>query len=169
MADTSAYSTADDLLLGDIPLPGYLSPERYVTDAAKEIDSKIGFLYVTPVDLSAQADPQVSRPVRLLLQRINNFLASGRLLLAINSGNEDSQAHAYGLYLVNDATLALAQIASGEIPLDIPKVPGAGGADKVTAPLLSNLDPESNVEAFYDRIVNPNFSFGPLGGNGVIL
>jgi hypothetical protein len=40
-----AYSAVTDLLTGDLPLPSYVSPVKFVDDAADEIDSKIGFLY----------------------------------------------------------------------------------------------------------------------------
>lgn len=153
MAST-AYCGIGDLLLGEIPLPGYLSPDKYVQDAADEIDSKIGHLYKTPVDLEA---PDLSRTAKLTLKRINAHLASGRLLLAVAAPDENRQLNAYGLSLVKEAIEALALIATGEYPLD-----GAEGMDGDTemessAPKISNLDPESSVEAFYDRIANPDF------------
>ena len=163
----AAYCTTDDLLTGNIPTPAYLSPQKYVDDAANEIDSKIGFIYETPVDISPSSP--VSRPAILLLQRLNAHLASGRLLMAASAGQEESQVHAYGWQLVKDATLALAELASGSPELDgAPKLPV--GDQKVTAPLVSNKDAESNVEAFYDRIANPSFSFlGISSGGGLVL
>lgn len=151
-----AYSSTNDLLTGNVPTPVSLDPQKFVDDAANEIDSKIGFIYETPVDMSLTSP--VSRPAMLLIQRISNFLASGRLLLAASAGQEDSQVHAYGWQLVKDATASLDAIAKGEIPLDgAPKLPVAD--QKVTAPLISNKDAESNVDAFYDRIANPNYQY----------
>lgn len=153
-----AYSSSNDLLNGNIPLPGYLDKEKFVTDAADEIDSKIGHLYETPVDVSETST--VPRWTRLLLKRINNHLASGRLLMAADAGGEDDRVHAYALFLIQEATAALDQIASGEIKLT--GVPGPGGqsSEAITSIILNNLDEESNVEAFYDRILNPNYFFG---------
>ncbi|HWI68184.1 MAG TPA: hypothetical protein VNS88_07365, partial [Nitrospiraceae bacterium] len=71
------YSEVTDLLTGNVPTPAYLSPQKYVDDAADEIDSKIGFVYETPIDVTYSSSNPVTRPVRLLLKRINNFLASG--------------------------------------------------------------------------------------------
>lgn len=160
-----AYSSVNDLLTGNVPTPVALDPQKYVDDAANEIDSKIGFVYETPVDISPTSP--VARPAILLLMRLNNFLASGRLLMAASAGQEDSQIHAYGWSLVKDATLALDAIARGEVTLDgAEKLPIEG--QKVTTPLIYNKDEESNVEAFYDRIANPNYYYpglmAPPGG-----
>jgi hypothetical protein len=155
-----AYSEETDLLTGNIPTPAYLSPQKYINDAADEIDSKLGFIYKTPVDLATDAEHPVPRPVRLLLKRLNNFLATGRLLMAVDAGGERTQVHAYGKQLVDDALLTLNMIAEGKLELtDTPKLDGTDGELKVTAPLISNLDAESNVEAFYDRIANPEYIF----------
>lgn len=168
----AAYSGTGDLLTGNIPTPSYLDPEKYVTDAADEIDSKIGFLYKTPVVFPQEGEDGYveSRPVRLLLKRINNFLATGRLLLATSAAGEDDQLHAYGASLVKDALSALDEIAQGKITLDIERVESSIG--QATTPLINNVDPESHVEAFYDRIANPHFSFPhvpyPGGSEGLV-
>src|SRR5689334_8522981 len=156
-----AYSSPDDLLLGKIPLPTYIDAAKVVEDAAEEIDSKLGYLYVTPFNVSENDSP-LSRPARLLLKRISNNLATGRLILAISSPEENKNLHAYGWSLVREATEALRCIAEGEVVLDgAPVLPTSGG-EAVTTPLINNVDAESNVEAFYDRIANPNYLYGPL-------
>lgn len=152
-----AYCQTTDLLTGDVPTPAYLSPQKYVDDAANEIDSKIGFVYETPVDITDDPDNPVVRPVRLLLTRLNVFIATGRLLMAVAASGEDERLHAYGWSLVQEATLTLEAIASGKLPLEgVDKLPAAQA--QITAPLSYNEDSESNVSAFYDRIVNPNFN-----------
>jgi hypothetical protein len=137
-----------------------------VQDAADEIDSKIGFVYTTPIPVDeAAATP---RPVKLLLKRINAHLASGRLILAATVAAEDEQLNAYGARLVADAELAIAQIASGQITLDgVPA--GNQNLPPKPSPLLLNGDTESMVDAFYDRVVNPNYLYHPPfigGGSG---
>lgn len=171
----AAYSATTDLLTGNVPVPSYLSPQKFVDDAADEIDSKIGFLYSTPIDI-VSVDSTVPRPARLLLKRINNFLASGRLLLAAAAGQEDSQLHAYGWSLIQEATIALNAIASGAITIEGATRIDTGDEAAVTAVIINNLDPESTVEAFYNRIANPNYSYGnkdwegnaPVYGIGVV-
>lgn len=160
----AAYCTTADLLNGGIPLPEYLDPAKYVQDAADEIDSKIGLRYITPISMAESGETAVPRPVRLFLKRTNAFLATGRLLLAVASPDERNQVHAYGRSLIEEATKALDAIASGEVSLtDVPEV--NDGADApITAPLISNLDSESSVEAFYDRIGNPNYFYSPPSG-----
>lgn len=169
----TAYSAITDLLTGNIPTPASLDPQKFVDDAADEIDSKIGFLYQTPIDVSGTS--LVPRPARLLLKRINNFLASGRLLMAAAAAQEDSQLHAYAWSLVQEATAAVNQIADGTIPLEGATKLDTGDSGAVTAVIINNLDSESNVEAYYNRIANPAYSYGygeaesaPIAGIGVV-
>ena len=156
-----AYCEATDLLVGDMPLPKALRPQQYVDDAADEIDSMIGFIYATPVDIVSDGTP-VKRPVRLLLKRLNVLLASGRLITAMSSNSQRSDLHPYGASLIREATDVLKQIAAGDLLL--PGVPPADpeASDTSTGPLIANIDAESNVESFYNRIANPGYSFGPL-------
>ena len=148
-----AYSTTNDLLLGGIPIPAGLQAQKFVNDAADEVDSQIGMLYITPVDVNSST---LVRPVKLLLKRLNNFIATGRLILAVTSNNEDDRLHAYGLSLLKEANEALHMIASGQVVLDGAPVTDAN-VPRVSVPLIGNLDSESNVEAFYDRIANPTY------------
>jgi hypothetical protein len=145
-----AYSTVDDLLLGKIPLPSYIDPQKVVDDAADEIDSKLGHLMETPFNVSASDPNALKRPARLLLKRINTNLASGRLILAVASPEENRNLHAYGWNLVQEATAALEAIGCGEYTLE-GSVPIAPVDTSATIPMIANVDPESHVEAFYNR------------------
>lgn len=152
------YSAVEDLLTGDIPTPAQLDPGKFVQDAADEIDSKIGFRYATPVNLA-----QLKRPAQLLLKRLNNILASGRLLLAATASGEQNELHAYAASLITEAQIALQQIVDGQILLQDADLADPNAQVLVTTPLIGNKDSESNVEAFYDRIANPAYSFGLFG------
>jgi hypothetical protein len=132
-----------------------MSKEQYVNDAADEIDSKIGFVYETRVDTSDTST--VVKPVRLLLKRLNVFLASGRLLMAAAAAKEETQVHAYALSLVREAEATLEMIAKGQLPLDGALKVDAGTTENLTGPMQYNKDTESNVDAFYDRIANPRY------------
>jgi len=156
------YSEDTDLLIGDMPLPKGMLPQRYVDDAANEIDSMIGFIYQTPVDISSDSTP-VARPVRLLLRRLSNNLASGRLIMAMTTGGQRQDLHAYGAKLVADAVEILKQIQAGDLFLEgVPLVERTGQDpdSQFTGPQIANVDAESNVESFYDRIANPYYCFG---------
>lgn len=154
------YSALADLLTGQVPTPSYLDPAKYVADASDEVDSFIGHIYVTPVDVT-ESGP-TSRPARLLLKRIANWLATGRLLMAAAAGNQKLEINAYAAELTRNATEALNAIASGEVPLiGAPRLTTDDETD-FTGPQISNLDSESNVEAFYNRIANPAYSFLPI-------
>lgn len=144
------YSRTQDMLVGDIPLSSGSDAERYVNDAADEIDSRIGHIYSTPVDVS-DGSP-VERPARLLLKRISNFLATGRYLMALQAPNQRLETNAYAERLIREASESLNMIAEGQIILEGAETEDGDELAPV-GPLINNLDPESNVEAFYDRIV----------------
>ena len=164
-----SYSATTDLQTGNIPT-GSVQTDLYVNLAAEEIDSKIGFIYKTPVDMSTGTDPvpnaTTSRAASLLLKRLNNQIATARILLAIYSPAENQELNAYGKQLLDDAEVVLDQIVKGEIRLtgaqDINGVPIGGDTDVVpTAALMGNYDNTgSGVDAFYNKLsggcfVNP--------------
>lgn len=153
-----AYCSINDVSIGNIPLPSYIDKQKFVDDAADEIDSKIGFLYTTPIDVTDSPTNPVVRPARLLLKRLAISLATGRLVLALDAAGEDDKLHAYGWSMVREATAALNKISDGEIVLEgaVLVNPDASATKTV---LLYNEDPESSVEAFYNRIANPNYVF----------
>lgn len=144
-------------MLGSIPLPGYLDVPAKVQDAADEIDIQLGSVYVTPFSMAESGETALSRPTRLFLKRLNASLASGRILLQVAAPEEQRQLHAYAQSLVDEALGALRAIRENEYQLDAPKLDT--GIPVVTVPLISNLDSESNVEAFYNRIANPNYAY----------
>lgn len=152
------YCLTTDLLTGNIPTPGYMSPQKFVDDAGDEIDSKIGFVYETPIDISDTSE--VVRPARLLLKRINVFLATGRLLMAAASAGEDTSLHAYAKKMVDDATTALDAIFAGEIPIEGAVLINPAEEDVTKAPLWSNPDIESAVDSFYEQLVPTNSASG---------
>lgn len=154
----AGYCVSGDLLLGEIPLPGYMSADKMITDAADEIDSYLGYVYTTPFNVTATGP--LARPARLLLKRINAHLATGRIILAVASPEENRNLHAYGWQLVSESIAALQAIAKGEIVLEgaTPNADAPAG-EPATAPLINNLDSESNVEAFYNRLSNPNYQY----------
>lgn len=140
------YSVAADLLTGNIPLPSYVDKDAYIQAAADEIDAVVGQIYVTPV--SVQAGP-TTRPTQLILKKANNFLASGRIILAMDSAGQEDQMHKYGRYLVGEAEKILQGIIDGKIILT-----GAtqiNGATGVTAPTILNAETESLVDQYYDN------------------
>lgn len=154
-----AYCTKDDLLTGDIPLAGkYGDGTSFVNLAADEIDSQIGHLYVTPVEL-VPTEPS-NRPALLLLKKINTLLASGRIILDMAAGGEDRDLNAYGRSMLNEALGLLMQITSGDIRLggaelipDTADVPN----DRVS---ILNEDPYSLVQGFYTRYARDG-RYGP--------
>lgn len=160
------YSVPSDMLVGSVTLSRGLEPQKYVDDAADEIDSSIGFIYVTPVDIESDGNPVV-RPARLLLKRLNNNLATGRYIMAMTASGQRLELHAYGAQLVKEVIEILKQIAAGDILLEgAPKIDDGEGNANFTGPQIANLDAESNVESFYNRVGNPGYCFAPMYGPG---
>lgn len=151
-----AYCEVTDLLTGNVPVPANLNPTKFVSDAADEIDSQIGFNYETPVSLDS-----LERPASLLLKRINVWLATGRLLMAADSGGEDTHLHQYGEYLVREASAALKAIADGSILLTGATLTPTPDNEVALKVLISNKDATSNVDDFYDKILMPDVIFYP--------
>ena len=161
----TTYCEVDELLVGDMPLPRGTRPQQYVDSATNEIDMHIGFLYTTPINMAD--DSPVIRPARLLLKEVCRKLASGRLILAQSAVAQRTELHAYGKRLVDEALEIIRSITAGEILLvGATPLPTEDGTDnQFTGPQIANIDAESNVEAFYDRIANPNYHYTyPLGG-----
>lgn len=144
----STYSATTDLLVGDVTIDDAVKT-RHVNQAADEVDSNLGFLYPTPFTEGA-----LSRPGWLLIQRLANFIASGRLLMEIDQGGEEQMIHAYGKSLLQQATDAMSLILSGAIDLR----PGDDGSTEVPATngmLIANVDDFSVVDKFYDYMAKP--------------
>lgn len=147
----TTYSAVGDLLTGDMPFSSSLDPAKFVQDATDEVDSYIGMRYATPLDLAdtVGSDPNpIARPARLLIKRIANFLASGRLILAQSMGGEDKQVQAYGQSLIVEALAALKQIVTGAVPITGAEPPPGGSTD-VNEIAIINADSASAVDVFY--------------------
>lgn len=143
-----AYVQADTLLLGGIPERAELDMQKFVDDAADEIDSIIGYTYETPVTNQEGGLPLAARsPVLLTLTRINRYLASGRYIMAVAATSEEEELNAYAKRLISEALDALKKIAEGSVPFDARKIPDGHAQDK--GPRISNAEVASNVDAFY--------------------
>lgn len=155
---TSTYSLVTDMLVGDVTVDTAVK-QRHVDQAADEVDSTLGFLYPTPFTAGT-----CSRPGWLLIQRLANFIASGRLLLEIDQGGEEQMIHAYGKSLLQQATDTMALILSGAIDLR----PGDDGSDAGDQPingmLIGNVDSFATVDAFYNYMAKPPVFIGRRGG-----
>lgn len=155
------YSSDADLMLGEIPLPRYIDKEKVIQEATDEIDSHIGFAYKTPVDMTENGP--VARPARLLLKRIAAHLSSGRIIMAIDSSGQDDELQAYGIYLIREAQKELKSIVNGGIELTGAERAPRSESGRVTAPLINNIDPYSQVEAFYSAIQGRQAPYRPHG------
>ena len=133
-----AYCTADDLLVApDLQLPAGTTAEDWIDRAAEEIDSRIGVRYVLPLET-------VSAGGLATLKRLNAQLASGRMLMALNSADDD--VHAYGKSLVDEALADIKSVVAGVIPLGATQV--TTSPQNLGGPAVQNQDAYSATAAF---------------------
>ena len=151
------YVEEEDLLLGELSgmLPASVSPTQYLDMTGEEIDSKLGVLYVVPIDIAILPNSQGS-----LIKSIQRKLASGRIIMSATISHSETSVHAYGMQLVKEALMELMAIANGDVVLvgaervtgdGTPRgdVPDAETTDSLArVPTASNRDALSAVETF---------------------
>ena len=157
----SVYGDITDLDVGDISVLDD-TKTRHVNNAADEIDSRLGFMYQTPFTVSNTSDAGWK-----LIQRLARFVASGRLLMEIAQASENQMVQAYAKRLLDDAEAAFALILEGKVNLSpaTPSDPGSS-VDNQNAVTVTNLDPYSQVEAFYGWAALPPGTVRYGGGWG---
>lgn len=148
-----AYCVRDDLLLGNIQPPAPATLDKYVQNGADSINTKLGFRFVTPINIDMSAIGANSSVT--LLKQLNVYLSSGMYIVATSASAEDIQLNAYGRYLLGQADEALNAIASGEQVLAGATLLGGTGDVQQTGPIINNLDASSGVEDFYAYVRDP--------------
>lgn len=143
------YSTAQDLMFGSIPVPADV--DKWITVADDEIDAGVGRLYVTPLTFPGDT---VSRPGMLLIKRASAMLATGRAIMAIDSGSQEDNLHQYAAYLVKQGCKIIEDIVDGELTL--PGVQLVNPESATTAPKIYNVDASSAVEDFFSNFQAPS-------------
>jgi hypothetical protein len=148
---SAAYCTDADLLISsNLPMPTGMHKSKYVQDAADEINLRLANRYRVPVVFTAEQQ-QLYAATLLFLKQLNVHIATGRLIMALDARGENDTLHAYGASLVSGALELIQDILKGDISLE-----GAVSLNDLenvdhgsTRPALANLDPFSQVEAFY--------------------
>lgn len=144
----AAYSLVSDLLIDDLTVSQTFPKQKYVDDAADEMNIKIGTRYDLPIDLNT-----LSVPSRLRLKRINNYLASGRIVLRLAISSEQTKLHELGATWIKEALDALEAIACGKDDLllvDGTPIETDPYLDVSVGPIVTNVDAASPVDSFYD-------------------
>lgn len=157
------YSEPDALLLGDLILGGGVDKQKFIDQAAEDIDAKLGWIYELPIKLAlpegelrpADPDNWTRLPLheQLLLKGINNKLASGRLILTIDVAGEDSKLQAYGYFLVQEANAELMALANGEIYLSAIRYDPGDQVIRDVIPSVKNQDEESLLLGFENTVM----------------
>lgn len=144
----SAYCVASDLMLGPLGVEGdetprWLNVEKEIEKAAGEIDSVLGRVYKLPLVLpEGSADQQ-------MLNKLNRFIASGRILMAAASAQEADSVHQYARYLISSAEKALQGFVDGTLFLDNQTPSSSATQDYPSGPEIFLSDEGSFVKSFY--------------------
>lgn len=155
-----AYCQVEDLLLGDVTVGGSINRQLYVDQAAEEMDSKLGWIYKTPIDLDGatanpptipETIPPLPRHEALLLKTINAKIATARLIMAVSINEEGNAVHAYALRLLKEGNDELIMLANGTILLSAPR--SESTPDEISrVPGVVNEDVESLLDPFYNTV-----------------
>jgi hypothetical protein len=136
---TEPYCNAADLYIAEDMVAPPAVKQQFIKVALDDIDSKLGFIYVTPIDVGSLPSHQAK-----LLKTMAAKLASGRLIMANALGQENSSVHAYAAYLCREAEMELMNIANGVIDLTAPRVDATGAE--------TGLIPDPSIDDPYARI-----------------
>ena len=147
------------MLIGAITISDKVNKQNFINEAADEIDSKLGFIYRLPLAPADVVTPdgnswmELPRHEVLLLKTISNRLATGRLILSIDTAGEQTQLHAYGWYLVQEALAELMALANQVVDLTAVKIPlSESGQSDMTAS-VRNHDEESLLLGFENTVM----------------
>lgn len=154
---TVAYCTKSQLYVegGGMSFDSTLDFQRFIDSAAVEMNGKLGVIYEIPL-APAIIPPATVAPATLpeyqldLLQTINAKLASGRIMLTIDSTGEGSRQHAYGAQLVREAMMELMYLVNGEVDIAAVRRPSQ---TTNSGPRILNHDAESSVDV-YEKMVH---------------
>lgn len=149
MAREVLYSEEGDLLIGDLPLGSAYPPAKFIESASDEIDSYLGRMFEVPIDVTG------NEVVRLTLKRINNWLASGRLIMSVATAGQDNELHAYGWSLVKQAMDEINLIMSEDLTLPGLQIIETASIEEGSGPMISNKDDVSRVDEFYGDFTVP--------------
>lgn len=152
------YCEVTDMpLREDIEISLEIDKQKYVNDAADEIDSIIGSLYKTPVKYEPMEAEKYRHSI-LILKKINAHLAAGRLIMAVASPEESTTLDAYGFSLVKNSLDALDKILNRNIILEGAAINSNEPSEYTTSRgYIYNEDKTSSVESFYQIIDPPYF------------
>lgn len=156
------YCTAEQVDIGNIMLPRGFNKQYFIDQASDEMEAELGKTYKLPLTLSVTHDENgnaIANPlddpnswISKLLNKINRYLAIGRIVISAASGGEDNSLNSYGYYHIKQANDALASLVNRtiELPFQLADI----NADKLpSGPSVDNREAASFVDSFYQQSV----------------
>lgn len=157
------YCSPDDINVGNLMLPEGESRQPFIEEASDEMDGKLGWLYVTPIDLDS-----LKHYERMMLKTICRKIAGGRMITTMAMPDESGTLNALGARLLKEGLDELHMLASGDVPLSAARAdlegdggPDAGGhgATGARTPSIFNTDSESLVGQFEKAVYGSRRSY----------
>jgi hypothetical protein len=148
-------------LLGDLTVSGSIDLDAAASDAASEMNIRLGERYVVPLDIDHE---DLASHHRDLIKLINARLAAGNLIMATATATEYHELHRWGEYLREMALTDLDLIVSGRVVLGGQTEQTTDAADRYRGPSIVNHDDLSAVEAFEESFMRGSLqgqSWGP--------
>lgn len=158
-----AYSEVGDLLLGDMVLGPTVNKQQFVDSAADDMNGKLGVIYKLPLQTTESVSPDgdswktdpgaLPEYQQLLLKGCNNKMASGRLILTLDTAGEQTTLHAYGKSLIDEAMAELYCLANGDVDLSAVKTDVAPVTGGKKTPGIKQYDEESLLLGFETNVM----------------
>jgi len=161
-----ANTTDLDQILGKLPVSSGMSKQDFIDSAAAEMHTYMIGLYDVPITVPSSVATTVSGITSNILKSINQDLATGRLILALDTAGENETIHNYGSWLVDNSIDKLKQIKSQGIflpgaTLDTDRTDDVARVGRVDS---SSPDSASYFNRNYNEIGNSTYKVddGPL-------
>lgn len=152
-----ASTTDMDQILGELPVSSGMDKQVFLDIAAAEMHTYMIGFYEVPVNIPSSVATATSGVSSNILKSINQDLASGRLILALDTTGENATLHSYGEWLVTSSIKKLEDIKTQVLflpgaPLDSDRSDDKARVSRVQ---VSSPDDSSYFNRSYNEIANP--------------
>jgi len=154
-----ALTTDIDQILGKLPVSSGMDKQTFIDISAAEMHTYMLGIYTVPIHIPSSVATATSGITSNILKSINQDLATGRLILALDTTMENQSIHEYGSWLVDKSITKLEEIRSQKFVL-----PGApidtNLSDDIPRPgkvYASSPDSSSSFGISYNEIANQNY------------
>lgn len=155
------YCDSDNVnqIIGNLPVASGITTQDFIDSAEAEMHTYMIGLYNVPIEIKSSVATTTSGVTTNILQSINQDLAGGRLILALDTTMENEQIHGYAEYLVENAIKKLEDIRNQKMLLIGATLDEDKTDDKARFGIVSSSSPDSSsyFNRDYKEIANPQY------------